>query len=119
MANEGPASNSLDVNYTNTIAADGPSRKLRLSKFDSQGLRAHWKDASEKEEAEGRLKELSRAFETILGCIDDPQPHRDGLCKTPQRAAKALLFFTKGYEEDIPGKLGYTWCFPGVHDEIN
>lgn len=28
-------------------------------------------------------------------------PERDGLAKTPERYAKALLFFTKGYLEDI------------------
>lgn len=102
MADKKPTSSSHEMN---SIVAPGPSRKLPLSKFDSQGLCARWKDASEKEEAEGRLKELTRAFETILGCLDDSRPHRDGLRKTPLRAAKALLFFTKGYEEDLPCKF--------------
>ena len=82
----------------------GPSRQLRLSKFDSQGLRAQWKDEAEKKAADEKLSELSGAFETILTCLDDPRPLRDGLRKTPLRAAKALLFFTKGYEEDLGGK---------------
>lgn len=29
-------------------------------------------------------------------------PNREGLLNTPERYAKALLFFTKGYEENLP-----------------
>lgn len=31
-------------------------------------------------------------------------PDREGLLRTPERAAKAFMFFTKGYEENVEGK---------------
>ena len=42
-------------------------------------------------------------------------PTRQGLRKTPERAAKALLHFTKGYEEKICG--GFSTKSWGKEDE--
>jgi hypothetical protein len=36
----------------------------------------------------------------ILDCIED-DPSRPGLEKTPERYAKALLFFTQGYKQNL------------------
>ena len=35
-----------------------------------------------------------------MECLGE-DPNREGLLKTPERYAKALLFFTEGYEKDI------------------
>lgn len=43
---------------------------------------------------------LSALYQHILENID-PEPHRDGLTKTPDRAAKALMEITSGYNENI------------------
>lgn len=82
-------------------ACGGPPRSLRLSKLDSQGARAMWKDPEEKSNAEEVVTKMEKAFETIIDCLCDPRPQRDGLKKTPMRAARALCYFTKGYEEDL------------------
>ena len=43
---------------------------------------------------------LKHHFEEILKLIGE-DASREGLLKTPLRAAKALMFFTKGYDETI------------------
>lgn len=50
--------------------------------------------------AQARLDKLSGAVRTILECIGE-DPDREGLVGTPERYAKALMFFTKGYEENL------------------
>ena len=42
-------------------------------------------------------KTLSKAFTTLLNQVGE-DPDRDGLLKTPERAAKAMQFLTQGYE---------------------
>ncbi|KAJ1678043.1 hypothetical protein EV182_004898, partial [Spiromyces aspiralis] len=49
---------------------------------------------------EKRISRMSEAVRTILECIGE-DPDREGLLKTPERYAKALMFFTKGYEQSI------------------
>lgn len=40
----------------------------------------------------------------MLGSLGE-NPDRQGLLKTPERAAKAMLFFTKGYDQNLEGML--------------
>ena len=42
------------------------------------------------------------SFKNILERLGE-DPQRQGLLKTPERAAKAIMYFTKGYEENIAG----------------
>lgn len=44
--------------------------------------------------------ELTRHFEAILGELGE-DPHREGLQRTPHRAAKAMRFLTQGYTQDL------------------
>nr|AAI63842.1 Unknown (protein for MGC:195269) [Danio rerio] len=56
------------------------------------------------EDNEMSLPSIAAAYTTILrGLGEDPQ--RQGLLKTPWRAATAMQFFTKGYQEKIIGEL--------------
>lgn len=48
------------------------------------------------DEAVGEIAGHYRALLSLLG----EDPSREGLEKTPMRAAKAMAFFTKGYDED-------------------
>ncbi|KAI9799434.1 MAG: GTP cyclohydrolase 1 [Sarcosagium campestre] len=57
------------------------------------------KEATEKE-MEERLAKLSGAVRTILKCVGE-DPDREGLLDTPERYAKAMLFVTKGYKENL------------------
>jgi hypothetical protein len=45
-------------------------------------------------------EKLCGALRTVLECIGE-DPDREGLLRTPERYAKALLWMTKGYEEKL------------------
>lgn len=45
---------------------------------------------------------LANACRTILQCIGE-DPDREGLVRTPERFAEAMLAFTSGYEQNISG----------------
>ncbi|KAI4889214.1 hypothetical protein NFI96_004722, partial [Prochilodus magdalenae] len=63
-----------------------------------------WKEERTRsvEDNEMSLPSIAAAYTTILrGLGEDPQ--RQGLLKTPWRAATAMQFFTKGYQEKIIG----------------
>ena len=55
-------------------------------------------------ERAAREEKLASAVRTILECIGE-DPDREGLLKTPDRYAKALLWMTRGYEERLAGTL--------------
>ncbi|EDO25857.1 predicted protein, partial [Nematostella vectensis] len=55
-------------------------------------------------------------YETILSNIGEDKD-RQGLLKTPERAAKAMLYFTKGYEEKVQEILNDA-VFDEDHDEL-
>ena len=74
----------------------------KLSKLDASD-NAIVQNTQETKEANDKLQIMEEAFKTILRCISE-NPKRPGLLKTPSRAAKALMYFTKGYEETINGK---------------
>jgi GTP cyclohydrolase I len=78
------------------------------------GTRAR-KEATE-EEKEATLVKLSGAVRTILECLGE-DPDREGLLQTPDRYAKALLFFTKGYEENLRDIVNGA-VFHEDHDEL-
>lgn len=52
-----------------------------------------------KEEKERIIRELSQHYRAILELIGE-DPDREGLIKTPERAAKALYAITSGYQQD-------------------
>ena len=78
-----------------------PSTRLPLSKFDIP--ESCFTCSKQKEESEAKLQNLTEAFKTVIQAVGE-DPEREGLVKTPLRAAKALCFFTKGYEQTIKGQ---------------
>ncbi|KAJ1654880.1 hypothetical protein IWQ61_005266 [Dispira simplex] len=72
---------------------------------------------NETEEEKGqRIAKISDAVKTILECIGE-NPDREGLFKTPERYAKALMFFSKGYEENIKDVVNDA-LFDEDHEEM-
>ena len=54
-------------------------------------------------ERAARDKRFSAAVRTILECIGE-DPDREGLLRTPERYAQALMWMTRGYEERLAGQ---------------
>ena len=52
---------------------------------------------------EALLPDMARSYRLLLAGLGE-NPDRQGLLKTPERAAKAMLFFTKGYDQSLEGK---------------
>ncbi|MEQ2191610.1 hypothetical protein XENOCAPTIV_031014 [Xenoophorus captivus] len=81
-------------------AAESGSHRATTSVMES------WKEERTRslEDNEMSLPSLAAAYTTILrGLGEDPE--RQGLLKTPWRAATAMQFFTKGYQEKIIGEF--------------
>nr|KAF6386854.1 GTP cyclohydrolase 1 [Myotis myotis] len=57
------------------------------------------------EDNELNLPNLAAAYSSILRSLGE-DPQRQGLLKTPWRAATAMQFFTKGYQETISERKG-------------
>lgn len=47
------------------------------------------------------LQKMESAYKTLISCVGKDDSVRSSLEKTPLRAARALCYFTKGYEEDV------------------
>ncbi|XP_071786550.1 GTP cyclohydrolase 1-like [Asterias amurensis] len=67
-------------------------------------------------EAQTMLPGMSQAYKSLITSIGE-DPDRQGLKKTPERAAKALMFFTKGYEQKIQDVINDA-IFDEDHDEM-
>jgi len=48
------------------------------------------------------VPKMANSYKELLYNLGE-NPERQGLLKTPERAAKAMLFFTKGYDQTIEG----------------
>jgi hypothetical protein len=59
------------------------------------------------EQSRETMKKLTGAIRTVLECIGE-DPDREGLERTPERYAKALMWMTKGYEERLSGEFYIT-----------
>lgn len=75
------------------------------------------RDFQEKNDSRKDLvNSISNNYREILSAIGE-DPSRQGLLKTPERAAKAMLYFTKGYEDNISSILNNA-IFTEDHDEM-
>lgn len=78
-------------------------------------LKATTTNSSDDDE-KSKLTQMQQACETILHCIGE-DPEREGLVKTPDRWAKALLFMTQGYQQTCH-EVTNGAVFEENHDEM-
>lgn len=104
-----------DAAATSSTRSNSPVIDFDGLSRPSLGTRERLEESPEKQ-AE-RLERMKGAARTLLECVGE-NPDREGLLATPERYAKAMLFFTRGYEEnvrDIVGALRMTrpsYCTP-------
>ncbi|KAF1807881.1 GTP cyclohydrolase I [Eremomyces bilateralis CBS 781.70] len=110
----GPAKTPLATSRAQSPYTQHPDIDFNGLSWPSKGARER-KEATEQEKEE-RLSNLSGAVRKILDCIGE-DPDREGLRNTPDRYAKALLFFTKGYEENLREIVNGA-VFHEDHDEL-
>lgn len=79
-----------------------PERSRTLSSISEDDLPVVEQRTKETDKIDSRIKEMEKAVVSILEGVGE-DPAREGLVKTPHRAAKAFHFFTKGYEETLEG----------------
>lgn len=84
--------------------------------WPSAGTLDRLRERESPEDAQKRLTKLSDAVRTILECVGE-DPEREGLHGTPERYAKAMMFFTKGYEENLRDIVNGA-VFHEDHDEL-
>ena len=97
-----PAPNGKKVKCVDGTANVISNKKRRLDSVDfttlSQQLPSRFQGDHEKDTA--KLGRIADAVSIILAELGESES-RDGLVKTPSRVAKALLYCTKGYSENL------------------
>ncbi|KAK0490678.1 putative FOL2-GTP cyclohydrolase I [Armillaria novae-zelandiae] len=68
------------------------------------------------EEKKEREQKIAAAVRTILDCIGE-DPDREGLLRTPDRYAQAVMWMTRGYEERLADVINDA-VFAEDHDEM-
>lgn len=111
----------MEFHYATEMNGNMPM-VTKLSKcIESKQSAACKEEKNSKEAAESnKLVCIEKAYRTILRELGEIT-EREGLLRTPLRAAKAMQFFTKGYQETVQGEyarridvLRYT-CTGGKH----
>ncbi|XP_063736739.1 GTP cyclohydrolase 1 isoform X1 [Eleginops maclovinus] len=114
-------SSVLNGHFDGTVKrpAAGPSLPPAAESGSQRPVMESWREERTRsvEDNEMSLPSLAAAYTTILrGLGEDPQ--RQGLLKTPWRAATAMQFFTKGYQEKIIADVLNDAIFDEDHDEM-
>uniref|UniRef100_A0A8D0BSB6 GTP cyclohydrolase 1 n=1 Tax=Salvator merianae TaxID=96440 RepID=A0A8D0BSB6_SALMN len=97
---------------------DGAARGAKAPSSPARASLLSWKEdrTRSEEDNELNLPGLAAAYTTILRALGE-DPQRQGLLKTPWRAATAMQYFTKGYQESIADVLNDA-IFDEDHDEM-
>jgi len=108
--------------YVTYVSSDRFSFDLRLNSL-SYNFRNPWltenaRDVLDESTSAGKekLEAIATAYTSILSNIGE-DTERSGVLKTPMRAAKAMAFFTQGYEQNL-GELVNDAIFEENTDEM-
>lgn len=113
----------------NRVSRDGTPLNIRRSQpytltppVESDGLSwpsigARKRSTESPAEEEERTNRIADAIKIILEEIGE-NTDREGLLETPQRYAKAILYFTKGYQDNILDDVIKNAVFEEDHDEM-
>ncbi|KHN81413.1 GTP cyclohydrolase 1 [Toxocara canis] len=114
------SSSGVESGNTSTTPSDDNHDLTRRSKRQnySDSRMNDKKFGSEEEELSRspHLDDMIKAYTSVIKHVGE-DVERQGLLKTPERAAKAMLFFTKGYEENLDDILNEA-VFDEDHDEM-
>ncbi|KAL3967902.1 IQ calmodulin-binding motif-containing protein 1 [Sarotherodon galilaeus] len=88
----------------------------RITDNKMSTVHRHHETSRKESEDESRLPALEAAYTDILRHLGE-DTDREGLLRTPLRAAKAIQFLTKGYHETIDDILNNA-IFDEDHDEM-
>jgi hypothetical protein len=116
LRDEAPPTPAADSRSQSPFITANPTVDFDGLSWPSAGTLERLRERENPEEAAARLKKLSGAVRTILECIGE-DPEREGLHGTPERYAKAMMFFTKGYEENLRDIVNGA-VFKEDHDEL-
>ena len=116
LRDEAPPTPAAESGSQSPFITANPTVDFDGLSWPSAGTLERLRERDNPEEAKARLAKLSGAVRTILECIGE-DPDREGLHGTPERYAKAMMFFTKGYEENLRDIVNNA-VFKEDHDEL-
>ncbi|ROW08212.1 hypothetical protein VMCG_03083 [Cytospora schulzeri] len=99
-----------------TLVSRSPGPLVGLDGLSKPSCGTRGRLEETKEQADERLAMMSAAVRVILGCLGE-DINREGLLDTPERYSKAMLFFTKGYQQNIKDVVGNA-IFAEEHNEM-
>mmetsp|Transcript_7932 Transcript_7932/g.12731 ORF Transcript_7932/g.12731 Transcript_7932/m.12731 type:complete len:262 (+) Transcript_7932:320-1105(+) len=100
----------------NTAASSSSSSLASLCDVDDKEMDLVLSKTPTSDEEAEKMKRMTDAVRTLLECLGE-DPNREGLLDTPKRVAKAMKFFTSGYQMDMSTVLNGA-IFEENHDEL-
>ncbi|KAJ5664615.1 hypothetical protein N7462_011428 [Penicillium macrosclerotiorum] len=113
---DGSRHSTLDSTVNPPALADDPNPPVDPNALGCPAPSKKSQPGSIGDENEERFRNLAEAVRIILKCVGE-NPEREGLLQTPERYAKAMLYFTKGYEERVEDLVNGA-IFQEQHDEM-
>lgn len=73
------------------------------------------KETAKESSLDSSIQIMAASYRSILHNVGE-DPYREGLLKTPERAAKAMQYFTKGYRESLNGEFLKLFCISSAYN---